>query len=218
MNHIISILEDFSQKNHQPINKLIAQTILANSDINNFSNLNLTILAKQSYTSTASIIRFCKKLGFSGYSEFKFAFLRALQEKQESKNFQICFSCTNFWKEIETTFLFFNKTQELLIKKYVANNSPIYLLVPDSIKHNVALFLNKLQPMFLNIDLRVLSSIESSCLELTTKQLVFSLVTPLPSWFQHHNYDLIILVSDNNCNFNQEQLLFLLARFISQFS
>ena len=37
------------------------------------ATLNLTIedLAKKAYTSTATIVRLCKKLGMSGYGEFK---------------------------------------------------------------------------------------------------------------------------------------------------
>ena len=44
--------------------------------------MNLEALANELYTSNATIVRFCKKLGFSGYNEFKYEVRRQLEQKE----------------------------------------------------------------------------------------------------------------------------------------
>ncbi|WP_342224440.1 hypothetical protein [Spiroplasma endosymbiont of Asaphidion curtum] len=116
MINIILVVQQYSQESEQSIDRLISQTILSN--INDFANINLTLLAKKAYTSTASIIRFCKKLGYSGYSEFKFAFLQAYKKKNpiEDVNLKSCFSCNNFWNSIKHNNFLISRLLALLIK------------------------------------------------------------------------------------------------------
>lgn len=45
--------------------------------------MNLAELANVLYTSNATIVRFCKKLGFQGYNEFKYEVRRQLEQKEE---------------------------------------------------------------------------------------------------------------------------------------
>lgn len=49
------------------------------------SDVNITLLSKMCNSSTASILRMTKKLGFSGYSEFKY-FLKSLTASKESQD------------------------------------------------------------------------------------------------------------------------------------
>ncbi len=56
--------------------KKIADYLIANTD--KYPNLSIATLVKGSGTSNAAVIRMCKKLGFDGFSEFKFSLNRYL--------------------------------------------------------------------------------------------------------------------------------------------
>ncbi len=88
--------------------------------------LSINDLAKKSYTSNATIIRLCHKVGYQGYRQFKLALLQELEAnkymvsqvdytihfksmKQVNKSFKICF---------------------LFIKKVFNKSIIIYLLRP----------------------------------------------------------------------------------------
>lgn len=61
--------------------KAIAEALLENPDA--ITHLTLAEIARESGSSEASIIRFCKRLGYSGYSALKEAFIRAIAEGTE---------------------------------------------------------------------------------------------------------------------------------------
>lgn len=66
----IVILEQLSEEeNFTNVEKQLANYLLEN--LAEISNLSARKLGENSYTSKASVIRFCQKLGFSGYEEFK---------------------------------------------------------------------------------------------------------------------------------------------------
>lgn len=58
--------------------KTIAQALMENPEA--ISHLTLACMARESGSSEASIIRFCKRMGFDGYSGLKQAFITALAE------------------------------------------------------------------------------------------------------------------------------------------
>lgn len=62
--------------------KAIAKVLLENPDA--ITHLTLAEIAQESGSSEASIIRFCKRMGYTGYSALKEEFIRALAEGNES--------------------------------------------------------------------------------------------------------------------------------------
>ena len=61
--------------------KAIAEALLDNPEA--ITVMTLAELAKESGSSEASIIRFCRRLGFRGYTEMKNGFKTALDENDE---------------------------------------------------------------------------------------------------------------------------------------
>lgn len=57
-----------------PSDKMISDYILANEET--LQGLTTTSLAKNTGTSPATVVRFCRRLGFSGFSELKFSLLK----------------------------------------------------------------------------------------------------------------------------------------------
>ena len=61
--------------------KAFAQALLENPEA--ITHLTLADIARESNSSDASIIRFCKRLGYHGYSDLKQAFTAAIAEGDE---------------------------------------------------------------------------------------------------------------------------------------
>lgn len=64
--------------------KVVAEALLDNPEA--IINLTLAELAHETGSSDASIIRFCKRMGFSGYTEFKNAFIVDANSNEEAEN------------------------------------------------------------------------------------------------------------------------------------
>ena len=62
-------------------NELLSYCIRNHTEI---ANLKVTELADRLFISPASVVRFCKKLGFSGYSDFKASLRMDLFEPEET--------------------------------------------------------------------------------------------------------------------------------------
>ena len=62
--------------------KAFAQALLENPEA--ITQLTLAAIAAESGSSEASIIRFCKRMGYHGYSGLKEAFTAAIAEGEES--------------------------------------------------------------------------------------------------------------------------------------
>ncbi|WP_342189904.1 hypothetical protein [Spiroplasma endosymbiont of Dilophus febrilis] len=182
MTNIILVVQQYSQENEQSIDQLISQTILNN--INDFANINLTLLAKQAYTSTASIIRFCKKLGYSGYSEFKFAFLQAYKKKNptEDASLKNCFSCNNFWKGIKHNNFLISELNQEIVANYLLKQHKVYLLVDKVISTNLKPFIKKLNRLFYKIDFCLFNANDYFAVN-KEKSLVLVFANNLPNWF-----------------------------------
>lgn len=56
----------------------IAEYILANTS--SMENISIQELAKRTFTSNASIIRFAQKMGFRGFKEFKIQLLKSIEQ------------------------------------------------------------------------------------------------------------------------------------------
>ena len=79
MNCLVQIKE--AQKSYTSTEKIIAQYILEHySDILNDSAQQL---GEKTQTSAAAVIRFSKKLGYKGFSEFKINLAKSTQQKEE---------------------------------------------------------------------------------------------------------------------------------------
>ena len=83
-------------------NEILSYCIQNNEKV---SDMKVQEVAQVLYTSPASVIRFCKKLGFSGFSEFKAAL--KLEAHRESKKQVSEVNSIDFLKDI-------NKTTQLI--------------------------------------------------------------------------------------------------------
>ncbi|WP_068268466.1 MurR/RpiR family transcriptional regulator [Caviibacter abscessus] len=98
----------------------------------NFTKFNYTIeeMAKISYVSKATITRFSKKLGFSGFSELKYKINEINQDDVNSNNNYIninnSFVYSNYLKTISNTHILTTNIKEL-IKKFNSFHS-IYII------------------------------------------------------------------------------------------
>lgn len=79
LNNIFKAKDDLSQS-EKKIQKYIEQ------NPNRIEMLTINKLAANAGTSVASAQRYCRKLGFSGYKEFKFAFLNNISQKDVYHN------------------------------------------------------------------------------------------------------------------------------------
>lgn len=71
------IQEKLKNDNHfSNIEKAIAQYLLENQ--HQIKKASVRFIAEQTYTSPSSIMRFCQKLGFNGYTDFKEAYLEEI--------------------------------------------------------------------------------------------------------------------------------------------
>ena len=59
----------------------VVQFILDNKDL--LKDLTINELATATYTSNATIIRLCKKLGLSGYTEFRLALIKDIEKRRK---------------------------------------------------------------------------------------------------------------------------------------
>lgn len=67
--------QSFSQTENEIVDYLLSEQY-------DLESLTITALAQATYSSNASIIRLCHKLGFSGFRDFKMAFIRDLEQQK----------------------------------------------------------------------------------------------------------------------------------------
>ncbi|MBQ4898354.1 MurR/RpiR family transcriptional regulator [Paenibacillus sp. Marseille-P2973] len=80
-NILIKIRE--MKENLTPVERLVAEYILANTE--EIPHLSIKSLAKQSKTSDASVLRFCKTMGYSGYRNFIVSISAAVGSMDEER-------------------------------------------------------------------------------------------------------------------------------------
>ncbi|WP_226038311.1 MurR/RpiR family transcriptional regulator [Aquibacillus saliphilus] len=103
MNDIIYRLFDYIN-NHKDkdINYLIALTLL--HDVKSIPNMNISLLANKCFTSPAAITRFCRRIGYNSFQEFKeYARLSVEQHNMETKSIQDS-DLESVGKELQTSF------------------------------------------------------------------------------------------------------------------
>lgn len=85
MNDLLSKLLLFMEINMhvQTVDSQIARYFWQNA--NQMERLGIETVAKDCYTSPATVSRFCKKLDFHGYADFKIAFIEAWEESRQSE-------------------------------------------------------------------------------------------------------------------------------------
>lgn len=67
--------------------KIVAEELLDNPEA--ITDLTLAAMARETGSSEASIIRFCRRMGFNGYTELKHAFMKAVKEGDEVQSEEI---------------------------------------------------------------------------------------------------------------------------------
>lgn len=78
------LLEKLKENQYTDSQQQISSYILNHLD--ELSLLSINDLAKKTYTSNATIMRLCHKLGFNGYREFKYALLKELEASKYIRN------------------------------------------------------------------------------------------------------------------------------------
>lgn len=73
-----------SSENLTPAEKNIVSYIMDHKD--QIDNFTIADLAMMTYTSNSAIIRFCRKLGLTGYREFKIEFVKELERIRKQKS------------------------------------------------------------------------------------------------------------------------------------
>lgn len=136
--------------------------------------MNLAEMSDQLYTSSATIVRFCQKLGFKGFNEFKYQLRQQLKEEKKSALFSediIEHSLVLFRDNLEQLDLIaLQRVADLLTAHH-----PVYIYGSN---------LSSLAARYLHA---VLSSLDYSCILIEWQQLLGGLVGQI-------NSDSILLV------------------------
>lgn len=107
---------------------IISQYLLEN--YRDFRNLSTCELAKRTFTSSAAIIRFCQKLGFKGYTDFKISFLTEIMQHGDTVQAQII-------NEQDDIDLIMSKVREINVN---AINESYNMLNPAILSRTLGLF------------------------------------------------------------------------------
>lgn len=127
--HKLEYLQNFSESE-----KILAEYILNNGE--DVLLMSSQELAAVTFTSPATVIRFCKKLGLKGYNDFKFKYSAELQSISTNKNkvdFNLPFKKNDSVKDITTKM-------NLLYKESIDDTLKLFNF---DILENVAKLLNK---------------------------------------------------------------------------
>lgn len=129
------LLEKLKENQYTDSQQQITSYLLSHLD--KLSLLSINDLAKKTYTSNATIMRLCHKLGFSGYREFKYALLKELEAnkyRREDVDYSIPFST--------------NESAEMIIKNmfslYQESIQQVYQNIdPQTITNIAKMIVNK---------------------------------------------------------------------------
>ncbi len=137
--------------------KEIIDYIIANSE--DFVAMTIDKLAKATFTSNGTIIRLCRKLGFSGYREFRMQFVKELESKKyrrETVDFsspfyplqdtnQIIQNMTSLYRESLDLCVFMMDSRVLnRITDEIIKSSHLFILAMGDTMLTAKLFINKL--------------------------------------------------------------------------
>lgn len=135
----------------------IAEYILANTS--SMENISIQELAKRTFTSNASIIRFAQKMGFRGFKEFKIQLLKSIEQldgPQKDINPNIPFEDHSplmkisedmmhlTQQAIKETYQLLNEAQLMEMTKHLYNAKRIFLFAAGDSQIRAESFQNKL--------------------------------------------------------------------------
>ncbi len=121
-------------------NEILSYCIRNNKRI---SEMKVQQVADELYTSPASVIRFCKKLGFSGFSEFKAAL--KVELSQNGKEEKKAYHSTDFLRDVHKTIqLIQEETIDWLLEK-IHNSRRVEFYAAGSSRTVAAEFVKRLQ-------------------------------------------------------------------------
>lgn len=113
-------------------------------------DMSIQTLATQTSYSSATILRFCKKLGYSGFAEFKYA-LRAEERKEnpgppaaKAQDFNTRIMIDSLCSNVEGTSNLISEDQLSHTFRYFDSNCPIYLWAPGGITSILSDYFEKL--------------------------------------------------------------------------
>ncbi len=166
---IISQLE--FQVNFSQSEKALAQYILQNRK--QALNLNAKELAKNTYTSPATVVRFCQKLGLKGYSDFRIKYLSELNHelsikdpidvnfpfKQEDDLFKLCNNMQQLYNEVvEDTLRLIQLDNLEKITDLLINSNIIYIFGAGNSVFSALDFENKMSRIGVPIQIKIIES------------------------------------------------------------
>lgn len=113
-------------------------------------NLSIKELSDCVSYSSATILRFCKKLGYSGFAEFKYALRAELRQKGteistlSSRNFSTGMMIDTLSSNIQATSKLIQEEQLLRTFRYLETGCPIYLWSPGGLTSVAVEYFEKL--------------------------------------------------------------------------
>lgn len=137
-------IEEIINKNYKhfsDIDATIAKYILDNK--NKIGNMGINDLAKKSFTSKSSVLRFSQKLGFSGYSDFK-SYLKR-EEARLTDSFRPNELLEQVLVDTERTLEYLKNVDFEPIYKTIEQSKDIYIISTGVAQENQA---NELQRLF----------------------------------------------------------------------
>ncbi|MDO4466860.1 MAG: MurR/RpiR family transcriptional regulator [Bacillota bacterium] len=123
------------------------------------SNMKIKEVADELFTSPASLVRFCKKLGFNGFSEFK-----ATIKMEASHSIELPRICADdFFKDIQTTIRLIDETtiEKIIHQIHQRNRLDIYAVGSSRV---VA---NQLASLFQSIGINAFSFEDSNLMNIS---------------------------------------------------
>ncbi len=113
-------------------------------------DMSIQSLAERTAYSPATILRFCKKLGYSGFAEFKYALRAELREKdgevstRSGREFTFGMMIDSLSSNVQATFKLIQEEQLNQAFQYLDSGCPIYLWSPDGLTSVASEYFEKL--------------------------------------------------------------------------
>ena len=108
-------------------------------------DMNVSEFAKISSCAPSSVVRFCKKIGYSGFAELKYALKSGIENNNQTEKITQTLSCQNILSDISTNI---RGTANLLesediykIAELLNSDIPVYLYFPGGITDNLVRYL-----------------------------------------------------------------------------
>lgn len=113
-------------------------------------NLSIQELSDRVSYSSATVLRFCKKLGYSGFAEFKYALRAELRQKgdqistRSNQDFSTGMMIDFLSSDVQATFQLIHEEQLNQVFRYLDSGCPIYLWSPGGLTSVAVEYFEKL--------------------------------------------------------------------------